>query len=248
MNITFRLDFHIQVQFHNFIPNNTSMCGRYTLAGKPVDLEKNFRAQLQGEGRLPSFNIAPSHSAPVILQGSPDIIRMESWGLVPFWTKVGEVPRKLINTRTDTLLTKPSFKSYINRKRCLVPATGFYEWKASPTGKQPYYIHLKEREIFSFAGIWEVYANPDGEVIYTFSIITTEANSLMSDLHQRMPVILPKEAEELWLEDTNIKRLSTLLVPYASEKMEVYPVSQRVNSPAANSSELIQRIETNTLF
>lgn len=224
------------------------MCGRYTLAGKMVDLEKQFRAKLEGEARGQSYNIAPSQKSPVILNIAPEKLRYETWGLVPFWTKPGEKPRALINTRSDSLLEKPGFRRYIQYKRCLIPASGFFEWKESAAGKQPWYIRLKSRENFAFAGIWEEYANQDGELIYTYSIITTGPNRLMSEIHNRMPVILSGEAEELWLKGNQPLQTGNLLVPYPDGDMVAWPVSKKVNSPANNDASLIERIDPGTLF
>ena len=224
------------------------MCGRYTLAGKSVDLEKHFRAKLLGKSTEASFNIAPGQTAPIILNTNPQSIRQELWGLVPYWTKPGDKPLKLINSRSDSLLSKPGFKRYLERKRCLVPTTGFYEWKTSGSVKQPYYITLKNEELFSFAGIWEEFANSDGELIYTYSIITTEPNSLMANIHSRMPVILRKEDESNWLEDNVVSRLSTLLVPFDSNLMKAFPVSNKVNSAANNDASLIEEVPPAGLF
>jgi putative SOS response-associated peptidase YedK len=223
------------------------MCGRYTLAGKMVDLEKHFRAKLEGESKGPSYNIAPSHLAPIIMNTNPSLISYQSWGLVPYWTKAGEKPLIMINTRAESLLEKPGFKSYLNKKRCLIPASGFYEWKADAAGKQPWYIRLKSRELFSFAGIWGEYANSDGELLYTFSIITTGPNKHMSEIHNRMPVILNEETEQLWLAGSNMA-YSSLLVPYRDDEMISWPVSKLVNTPANNNPTLIEKINPGTLF
>lgn len=224
------------------------MCGRYALAGSTVNLEKHFRAKLLGEANLTSFNIAPTQQAPIIMNTSPNVIRLETWGLVPYWTKADEKPRLLFNSRSDTLLSKPSFSRYLQHKRCLIPATGFYEWKSEGKIKQPYYIHFKNEELFAFAGIWEVYANADAEVIHTYSIITTEPNAMMSEIHNRMPVIVDKEHMHDWLHEPDLKRLSTLMVPFDDSKMEAYPVSTLVNSTKNDNPKLTEKVETGRLF
>ncbi len=224
------------------------MCGRYTLAGKMVDLEKHYKAKLLGEARGNSYNIAPSQLSPVLLNRFPNQIRYETWGLVPGWSKADEKPKVLINMRADSLLTKPGFRRYLQNKRCLIPASGFYEWKNNADGKQPWLIHLKSREFFSFAGIWEEYANSDGELIYTFSIITTGPNHTMKEIHDRMPVILEAENEDIWLNGGPELQLDALLIPYRDEDMIAFPVSRRVNSPANNDSSLIEEINPGTLF
>jgi putative SOS response-associated peptidase YedK len=224
------------------------MCGRYTLAGNMVNLEKHFKAKLLGEKNPTSYNISPTQLSPVVLNTTPNELRFETWGLVPFWTKPDEKPRPLFNSRSDTLLSKPAFKRYLQHKRCLIPATGFYEWKSEGKIKQPYYIRLKSQELFAFAGIWEVYANEDAEVIHTYSIITTEPNELMSKIHSRMPVILAAEHEQDWLTDSNISRLSTLMIPYDTDMMEAFTVSTSVNSSRNNGPQLIEKVETGRLF
>lgn len=224
------------------------MCGRYTLAGKAVDLEKHFRAKLLGKVLGTSFNIAPGQTAPVILNTNPEFIQQERWGLIPYWHKPGDKLLKLINSRSDSLITKPGFKRYLERKRCLIPTTGFYEWKTIGKVKQPYFIRLRNEELFSFAGIWEEFANSDAELIYTFSIITTEPNSLMAEIHNRMPVILRKEDESEWLKGNAASRLSSLLVPYDPNLMEAFPVSNRVNSAANNDASLIEEVPLAGLF
>ncbi|MEX1188271.1 MAG: SOS response-associated peptidase [Bacteroidia bacterium] len=234
--------------YNQVLTKEFNMCGRYTLAGKMVDLEKHYKAKVLGKAPEISFNIAPSQHAPVILNIQPNIIRTETWGLVPFWIKPGDKPLKLINSRSDTILSKPSFKKYLERKRCLVPASGFYEWKSQGKIKQPYYMSLKSEKLFSFAGIWEEYANEDGELIYTYSILTTEPNSLMSEIHNRMPVILREEDEQKWLQDSDISRLSTLMVPYESSSMQAWLVSTKVNSANSNDSSLIEELPPSNLF
>jgi len=224
------------------------MCGRYTLAGNMVNLEKHFRAKLLGKADPTSFNIAPTQQAPIIMNTHPEVIQMETWGLVPYWTKPNEKPRLLFNSRSDTLLNKSSFRGYLQHKRCLIPASGFYEWKAEGKMKQPYYIHLKNQEYFAFAGIWEIYANANAEVIHTYSIITTEPNSLIGEIHDRMPVIIDREHSLDWLNEQDIRCLSTLMIPFEPSKMEVYPVSSVVNSPLSNNPKLIEKVETGRLF
>lgn len=224
------------------------MCGRYTLAGNMIHLEKHFRAKLSGHNFSSSFNIAPGQKAPIILNTAKEIIGLHHWGLVPYWIKRDEKPIKLINTRTDSLLTKPGFKNYLKRKRCLIPSSGFYEWKPMGKLKQAYYFNLPEKEFFSFAGIWEEYANEDGELIYTYSILTTDANSLVAPIHNRMPVILNQNDEDKWLNDSDFNRLSTLLIPFPKEEMNVIPVSNRVNSAANNDESLIEEVSPSTLF
>lgn len=227
------------------------MCGRYTLAGKPVDLEKQLRAQLREDAgkafSQPSFNIAPSAEVPAVLDRSPEWIVPVRWGLRPAWTKSGEKPRLLINIREDSLRLKPGFKQYLKHKHCLIPASGFYEWKSISGNKQPYYIKLKDQEFFCFAGLYEEYRDAEGKMQITVSLLTTEPNALMQSIHNRMPVILAPQNYANWLKCDQVEHQDAMLLPYPAEKMEAWPVSMRVNSPANNDSELINRVEISNI-
>lgn len=223
------------------------MCGRYTLAGKPVDLEKQLRAQLREDARKvvdhPLFNIAPSAEVPAVLDSAPEYIIPVRWGLRPVWTKPGEKPRLMINIREDSLRLKPGFKRYLKHKHCLIPASGFYEWQNTSGSKQPYYITLKEQPFFCFAGLYEEYRDADGHLQITVSLLTTEPNTLMQPIHDRMPVILAPKDYTKWLNSDQLDHPEVMLLPYPAEKMEAWPVSARVNSPVNNDAELINRVE-----
>ncbi len=191
-----------------------------------------------------TYNAAPSQSLPVVTNKQPDTIQFFSWGLQPFWAKDVKSIKRSINARSETLSEKPSFRNLIKTKRCLVPADGFYEWMATPQGKVPHRILLKSGELFSFAGLWDEWLDKGtGEILYTYTIITTEANDIVKPIHDRMPVILSAEAEELWLDENEKQEdLLSLLKPYPSAEMTVYPVSPLVNSPLNNVPEVINSL------
>ena len=155
------------------------------------------------------------------------------WGLIPSWAKEEAIGNRMINARAETIAEKPSFKRALQKRRCLVIADGFYEWKAEGKKKTPMFIALRSRAPFGFAGLWEIWKAPSGEAIHSCTIITTTPNKLMESIHNRMPVILPREAETAWLDRTvdDPQKLLPLLVPYPDKEMTAYEVSLLVNSP-----------------
>ena len=220
------------------------MCGRYSLA---MDLDKlderfTFRGfQLVLE---PRFNIAPTQEVlTVINDGSENQGRLMKWGLIPFWAKDPSIGNKMINARAETVPEKPSFKQAFRKRRCLVIADGFYEWRGTGKQKVPMRIVLKTGEPFGFAGLWETWESPQDALVHSCTIITTTPNALMEPIHNRMPVILPREAEFQWLNvgDTDASELRELLVPYAADEMEAYEVSTLVNSPKNEVPDVIAR-------
>lgn len=224
------------------------MCGRFTLT-VPVDvLLDRFDVEffLQQEEYLPSYNVAPSQSVlAVINNGKHNRMGYLRWGLIPPWAKELSIGNKMINARAETLSEKPSFKNALKKKRCLIIADSFYEWKRIDSKtKVPMRIKLKSNELFAMAGIWEKWISPEGTQIYSCSVITTKANSLVKDIHDRMPVILHPEDEKRWLDPSveDPKQLNDLLKPLAPELMDTHEVSPLVNSPKNNSIELIQKI------
>jgi putative SOS response-associated peptidase YedK len=217
------------------------MCGRYTLAGKPIDLEKQLRANLLHGAKVePSYNISPGMEVLAVTSDQPDVIRAITWGLRPYWTKPGEKPQLLVNAREESLLEKPGFRKYMHQ-RCLIPASGFYEWKQSGNLKQPYYISLPNEPVFCFAGIWEQSINHDGSKKDSVAIITTTPNRLMEGIHNRMPVILKRENYEHWLSNENTSDLAQLLLPFPTEEMDAWPVKNLVSKANNNGPELIKR-------
>jgi putative SOS response-associated peptidase YedK len=207
-----------------------------------------------------SYNIAPTQLAPVIVNNKEKqrVCKMMRWGLVPGWSK-GPDPRfNMINAKAETIEQKPAYKTPFQRKRCLVPCDGFYEWQAikaegekSGKAKQPYYIHKQDNSLLVMAGIWDVWpsnaqasANNAAQLMLSFSIITTDANPLMQNIHQRMPVLLRPEQFATWLsvDDQDPETLKSLLVPYQGDDLRMHPVSRQVNSPKNDSAELIQEV------
>jgi putative SOS response-associated peptidase YedK len=212
------------------------MCGRYTLAGKPVDLEKHLRVRLLADSYTASYNIAPGQTILCCFDSDPQILRTAQWGMVPYWAKSSEKPLTLINVRDDSLLQKKGFAPYRKSGHCLIAATGFYEWKTIANKKQPYYFHCLNEPFIFFAGIYEMYDHSLNKV----AIITTRASACVAPIHDRMPVIFnPKEAFN-WLEGSN--DYADLLQPYPAEEMEAFPVSTHVNRAVDNNPNLIEPI------
>lgn len=224
------------------------MCGRFTLFADYYDILDRFDidASIAEDLYNPHFNIAPSHSVlSVINDGSKNRLGYLRWGLIPPWAKDMKIGYKMINARADTLSEKPSFRNAYKKRRCLVIADSFYEWKRhDDKTKTPMRIKLKTDELFAMAGLWEQWKSPDGENIYSCTVITTTSNELMADIHDRMPVILKREDEKTWLDpaitDTNV--LDRLLKPLPQGLLEAFEVSTLVNSPKNNSPNIIQGI------
>lgn len=225
------------------------MCGRYTLYSPKPDLEHHFEARFKTDaGPTPRYNIAPGSEQPVVLYGKarePGITLMK-WGLVPPFADDASIGFKMINARSETLDQKPSFKKAFQRKRCLIPANGFYEWKKleGSERKLPFYIRLIHQEIFAFAGLFERWENKQGEPLFSFTIVTTAANSLLQPLHERMPVILNPADYDAWLNPLNEDKaaLQGLLRPYATEDMSVFRISPEVNKTSNDHKGLIEPI------
>ncbi len=219
------------------------MCGRYELHTHPAALALVF-----GLAYPPvisaRYNIAPMQDVPVIriAQSGERELAQVRWGLVPRWAKDPSIGNKMINARSETLAEKPSFRTALKRHRCLIPADGFYEWKATAAGgKQPIHIGIQDGSPFAFAGLTERWLSPDGEVLDTCTIITTQANALLAVMHDRMPVIIAPAAYARWL-DVAVPDVSDLFAPYPPEAMMWYPVSTRVNSVRNDDAALIERV------
>ena len=217
------------------------MCGRYTLVKPAKEISDRFGVEV-GKNYQPRYNAAPTQLMPVITADAPQGLSWFYWGLIPAWSKDKSVSLKLINARAETLEEKASFRNALKRRRCLVPADGFYEWKVvGKKSKVPYRITLLQEELFAFAGLWEEYEDEEGQMVHTFTIVTTEANNALQSLHSRMPVVLSKQAEKAWLSpDTDPQHLSALLQPYSASKTRFYTVSSQVNNPAVDTPTLIQ--------
>lgn len=221
------------------------MCGRFTNKAKPEQIKTEFKVGTKNPDIFqPRYNIAPTQMIDVVFEPETErIISQLRWGLVPSWAKEAPTSKILINARAETLTEKPSFREAFKSRRCIIPATGFYEWQKKGTGaKQPFYFYLKDKEVFGFAGLWEEWLDKQtGEMLETCTIITTEANEVLKPVHERMPVILKPENYDEWL-DAKVKdtdRLQELLKPYFAKEMDSHPVSKSVNIPESNSAELI---------
>lgn len=224
------------------------MCGRSSLTKTEKELEERFRAtfysdELERYNPLPNFNVAPTHMHPVITQEEPKVIHLYRWGLIPYWAKDIKIGYKLINARIESIEEKPSFRAAFQKRRCIVPFDGYYEWQKTAEGKIPYRIQLKDTEIFTIAGLYEHWKDPKGETIHSFTLITQEADPLIRHLHDRQPMVLLPEQEKLWL-DANIpsKDLIHELVPVPGEYFTWYRVSDRVNNVRENDEGLIEAV------
>lgn len=218
------------------------MCGRFTRTLPMPEIAREFEVSDVSADLDPSYNIAPTQQVAVVIDEGVRRLVPVQWGLVPSWAKDPSVGNKMINARAETITEKASYRNAFKKRRCLVVADGFYEWQKTGDGKRPIYIRLKSGKPFGFAGLYEVWEPPEGEALTTCTIITTEANELMKPIHDRMPVIVPKEKQDLWL-DPGVKdqeSLLDLLKPYPAVDLEAYPVSRRVNSPANNSPDCIK--------
>lgn len=212
------------------------MCGRFSVSVLREVLEERFGAHMSALSYIPHYNAAPGQQLPIIKNHEPREITAATWGLVPFWVKDLSQAKPLINARSESVFAKPSFRQAALRRRCLVLADGFYEWQASPQrGKIPYRIALNTNEPFAFAGLYE-----EREGSSTFTIITTDANEMMAPIHNRMPVILERQAESLWLSnDAPMDELTNLLTPFPSDLMKAFAISTKVNSPAYDTPDVM---------
>ena len=214
------------------------MCGRYALYGpvKRKRVEDRWFDDLAAFGH--SYNIAPTEPAPVmrLVDGRPTVALLR-WGLIPYWAKDAAMGNRLINARADTLTEKPAFREAYRWRRCLVPASGFYEWQRVPGGKQPWYVTSADRTMLAFAGLWERWRPAGAEPVLSFTIITTDATGLLKEIHERMPAILEPEDFDAWLKDEDPRNL---LRPCRPETLTAYPVSVAVNSPRNDDPALVE--------
>ncbi|MCF7804535.1 MAG: SOS response-associated peptidase [Candidatus Marinimicrobia bacterium] len=223
------------------------MCGRVSLTKAIEPVEQRFNVKYTGDREWPIYyNGAPSQYYPVITNENPEQIQLFRWGLIPSWSKQPETKYSMINAKAETLEEKRSYKGPFQKRRCLVIVDGFYEWKKTGNSKQPYRIRLENESLFAFAGLYEIWKN-DEQVLPSFTIITTEPNSVMENIHNRMPVILPKEVELQWLDNSlETDELKPLLRPYPKDDLTAYPVSKIVNNPKNNQPDVIRPIDDST--
>lgn len=219
------------------------MCGRFTSLLTPELLAVIFEIfnipLLQ-----PQYNVAPTLQVPVVRNTGDrnELVNMR-WGLIPHWSKDAKIGASLINARCETVAEKPSFRSAIRSRRCIIPASGFYEWQHAGTKKLPYYITMNDQSLMAMAGIWEGWKTPEGELAESFSVLTTEANSAVAPLHDRMPVILGQDDYSLWL-DPEMREpgeLVKLYTPLPADRLTMYRVSERMNSSLFTGPECIER-------
>jgi len=230
------------------------MCGRYTIIHSADAVAERFGVAAPHYDPGPRYNVAPTQGVPIIVQdGGERALVQAHWGLVPFWAKDPAIGSRLINARAETLGDKASFKYALSRRRCLVPADGFYEWQRTREGAQPFYIRPPDGRLFAMAGLWEQWESPDGSPLLSCAIVTVEPNDVVRPIHSRMPAILAPNDEQRWLGGARAagtgpgrapapeEQYTMLLRPSPNDLLEAYPVSRYVNSPANNSPACIAR-------
>lgn len=223
------------------------MCGRFTLTANPDKLQHAFPWVHIPEKVIqkykPRYNIAPSQPVLAVISNGTPRIDYLAWGLIPSWAKDPKIGNRLINARAETIAEKPSFRNAFRRRRCLILADGFYEWKklSDTSRKTPFYIHLNNHQPFAFAGLWEIWQSSDGSEILSCTIITTRPNQVLKSIHNRMPVILNPDQQKIWLSpNADSHTLQDCLKPYPEKELAFYPVSSLVNSPANDSPQCIE--------
>jgi len=222
------------------------MCGRYTLTADAESIQLAFSLDTVEGWTAPRFNIAPSQQVAVITDRDPRKLSFMKWGLVPSWAKDPKIGNRMINARSETAAEKPSFRTAFKRRRCLIPADGYYEWAKQGQRKRPMYIQQADRELFAFAGLWESWKQPDGNWLRTCAILTTEANDKIRPIHHRMTVIVEPEDYELWLAPRELQppEWLPLMAGPRPEQLRFHEVSTQVNSPANDNPTLAQPIES----
>jgi len=218
------------------------MCGRYAVTTSPEALRKLFRY-----ADLPNFparyNIAPTQPIAIVrLEHGERRFALVRWGFIPSWVKDPKTVSPMFNARGETVMDKPAYRAAMRRRRCLIPADGFYEWRRVGSRSQPYYVRRKDSKPFAFAGVWETWTGPNGEEVDTAAIITTKANKTLAVIHERMPVILPEDAHDPWLslDEKDVESAAALIGPAADDMLEAYEVSNAVNRAANDDAKLIE--------
>ena len=226
------------------------MCGRYSLITERTDLVRflDLPADAILDTLEPRYNVAPTQPVPVFRHDGQTRWAMHRWGLIPERAKDRRVGSRMINARSETVSVRPAFRDAFRERRCVVPADGFYEWRAAAgegRPKVPHYIRMRSAEPFAFAGLWSEWVAPEGEIVPTFTILTVDANELVRSVHDRMPVILGPPAREAWLDasNRNDEQLRSLLRPYDPAEMEMHPVSRWVNSADHEGERCIRRLD-----
>jgi|SRR5882724_1060880 len=224
------------------------MCGRYRLTAKERWLSEYFNLDPEDVEWAARWNIAPTDAVATIRQdrqGPKRIFAKMRWGLIPFWAKDESIGSRMINAVCETAAEKPAFKESMRKRRCLIPADGFYEWrKLGPKKKQAYNIGMADDGLFAFAGLWDRWKGPNNTMIESCTILTTDANALLKDIHDRMPVIIEKDAYDLWLDPgvTDPAQVADLLKPFDPRLMRVYPVSSTVGNVKNDGPECAEEV------
>ncbi|MED4910848.1 SOS response-associated peptidase [Brevibacillus centrosporus] len=221
------------------------MCGRFTLVIAPENMVRRFQVDMQNLEYRMRYNIAPGQQVLAIIaeKGKRRMGELR-WGLIPSWAKDDKKGFQWINARAESLQEKPSFQKLLSRKRCIIPADSFYEWKETKQGKQPMRIMRKDEQPFAFAGLFDTWVQPDGQKVHTCTIITTTPNDVVAPIHPRMPVILREEDESIWLdrEYQDHQHLQSMLIPYKAEWMQAYPVSKAVGNVKNDHLDCIREV------
>ncbi len=222
------------------------MCGRFVL-DSPVDIIVNeFSVERPSFNLKKSFNVSPSQTILVLIFDGKRRLIPCRWGYIPSWSKDESIGNRMINARAETITKKPSFKNAFKKRRCLIIADGFYEWQRRENTKSPFFIHLKSNRPFGLAGLYNVWTSPDGTPLCTCTIVTTEANRILREVHGRMPAIISKKKYDVWLDPAinDSSELLPLLQPYPADEIEFFEVSKRVNSPKNDSPENIEPLHS----
>jgi putative SOS response-associated peptidase YedK len=220
------------------------MCGRFTLEPTATFYER-FQITNRLDALIPRYNIAPGQMVPVVIAHSPNQVVLMRWGLIPHWAKDQKTAYKMINARIETLTQRPAYRGLLATHRCLVPSSGYYEWRAEERGKTPYYIHPAHGSFVAFAGLYDTWTNEEGEGLRTFTIVTRDADEYMARLHNRMPMVLAQQDEQAWLDPhlTTPAQAVDILARSTGVPLDAYPVSRMVNKPSIDGKELIRPIE-----
>ena len=222
------------------------MCGRYTLTADAESIQQAFKLDTVDGWREPRFNIAPSQQAPVISNRDPGRLSAMKWGLVPAWAKDAKIGYRMINARSETVAEKPAFRAAFKRRRCLIPADGYFEWAKQGKRKTPMYISHAERDLFAFAGLWESWKQPDENWLNTYTILTTRANEKIDPIHHRMAVIVAPEDYELWLAPRELSpdEWLPMMAGPRPDQLQFHEVSTRVNKPANDNPTVILPLDS----
>jgi putative SOS response-associated peptidase YedK len=227
------------------------MCGRFVTYIPLEDIIKDFDIDITLiDSYTPSYNISPSNEVLSVYEKNKKIVLSKfRWGLIPFWTKDISIGYKMINARSESLSEKKSYKPLLKNKRCGIVSNGFYEWKKEGNHKTPYYIKLKNDAPFSFAGLYDIWKDDEDNEIISCTIVTTQANEKVAQIHDRMPVILDNEETKKWINSENdFEYLKNLLIPRKSDEIDLFQVSRMVNSPKNDSEKNLIPVKKNKLF